>query len=175
MIKPVTGGHFEGGLTQANFAANYRRLRSHARRLVRHEADADDVVQDAMERAWRLRDRFASNAEAGPWLAAITRSTAYDLLRARRLDTGSDATAEPRATDDMPETTVLRREMASSLGTAIRTPAPAYRDAIVLHDMFGLSSHEIASRRSLPYHTVRTHLFRARRALRSALASGVAA
>ncbi len=175
MIKPIPGGECEGSLTQADFAANYRRLRSQARRLVRHEADADDVVQDAMERAWRLRGRFASNAAAGPWLAAITRNAAYDLLRTRRLDADSNAAEEPRATDDMPETTLLRREMASSLGTAIRTLAPAYRDAIVLHDLLGLSSREIASRRRLPYHTVRTHLFRARRALRGALASGVAA
>ncbi len=161
-----------GGLTEADLAANYQRLRSQARRLVRHEADAEDVVQDAMERAWRFRHRFASNVAAGPWLGAITRRTAYDLLKARRTD--ADAAAEPRATNELPETALLRQEIASSIETALSGLAPAYRETIVLHDVLGLSSREIASRGHLPYHTVRTHLFRARRALRGALGSEAA-
>ncbi len=164
----IEGERAVAGLTEADLAAHYARLRRQARRLVRDDSDADDVVQDAMERAWRFRDRFASEAAAGPWLSAITRRTALDFLRKRGAappPPGGDASA----TQERPEAIVLRREVGETLGAAIRTLDAPYREAIVLHDVLGYSSREIASRASLPYHTVRTHLFRARRALRGIL------
>jgi RNA polymerase sigma-70 factor (ECF subfamily) len=154
-------------LTEADLGTHYARLRRQARRIVRDDSDADDVVQDAMERAWRVRDRFASEGAAGPWLSAITRRTAIDFLRNRRAPLPSPE--EPAAAHERTEAIVLRRETSEALDAAIGTLAPVYRDTLVLHDVLGYSSREIALRESLPYHTVRTHLFRARRALRGIL------
>ena len=170
MISSERNAH---GLTEADIGAHYARLRRQARRLVRDDSDADDVVQDAMERAWRFRDRFASEAAAGPWLSAITRRIAVDFMRKR--DVVSSSLEETSDGQDRTEAVVLRREIGETLDAAIRTLHPLYRDAIVLHDVLGYSSREIATHESIPYHTVRTHLYRARRALRSMLPLEVAA
>jgi RNA polymerase sigma-70 factor, ECF subfamily len=62
----------------------------------------------------------------------------------------------------------------AELGGALQTLAPAYRRTIVLHDLEGYSNSEIASLDGVPYHTVRTRLFRARRAMREKLLPVVA-
>jgi RNA polymerase sigma-70 factor, ECF subfamily len=133
-------------------------------------ADAEDVVHDAFERALRARTA-RSDGDPRPWLRRITRNVAYDTLRsrARRLATEARANDEESA-----EHTVVRREALAELGGALQTLAPAYRRTIVLHDLEGYSNSEIASLDGVPYHTVRTRLFRARRAMRDKLLPVVA-
>ena len=144
-----------------------------ARSIVKNEADAQDVVQEALERAWRSRDRFAAGANPKPWLLKITTNAAIDFLQ-RQLPTDDDALSEAQArSNEAPEQRALQRETVRSIEAAVQDLTPAYRTAFVLHDIHGYSSREISSHADLPYHTVRTHLFRARRQLRRALA-GVA-
>jgi RNA polymerase sigma-70 factor (ECF subfamily) len=133
-------------------------------------ADAEDVVQDAFERALRART-VRSDGDPRPWLRRITRNVAYDTLRsrARRL-----ALAPPANDEESAERTVVRHESMAELSGSLRTLAPAYRRTIVLHDLEGYSNAEIASLEGVPYHTVRTRLFRARRAMRDKLLPVVA-
>jgi RNA polymerase sigma-70 factor (ECF subfamily) len=133
-------------------------------------ADAEDVVQDAFERALRART-VRLDGDPRPWLRRITRNVAYDTLRsrARRI-----ATASPANDEESAERTVVRHEAMAELGGALQTLAPAYRRTIVLHDLEGYSNSEIASLDGVPYHTVRTRLFRARRAMRDKLLPVVA-
>ena len=137
----------------------------HARRLV-GPVDAEDVVQDAFERALRART-VRAGGDPRPWLNRITRNVAYDALKSR----SRAAVAElPDAPDiESAERTVLRRETAVELDWALETLPADQRRTIVMHDLEGYSSHEIAAHDHVPYHTVRTRLFRARRAMRDAL------
>lgn len=139
-----------------------------ARSIVKNKADAEDVVQEALERAWRFRDRFKAGAKPAPWLLKITQNVAVDFVRRRNVaDRGE--WDESLAMKSTPADDVLQREDARSIVSAIHNLAPAHRTAFVLHDVHGYSSREISMQVHLPYHTVRTHLFRARRQLRSAL------
>ena len=150
--------------------ANRQAMLARARAIVKNAADAEDVVQEALERAWRARDRFMEGADARPWLLKITTNAAIDLLHRKSADAIlSDAIVSAKAAPP-PETAALRREAFDSLAAALENLAPAQRKAFVLHDVHGYSSREISARQQLPYHTVRTHLFRARRELRRALA-----
>lgn len=141
-----------------------------ARAIVKNDADAEDVVQEAFERAWRSRAGFISGANPRPWLLKITTNAAIDLVQ-RQLPLDNEG-AEAAAALDAPEVTTLQRETVRSIEIAVADLAPAQRAAFVLHDVQGYSSREISVRQRMPYHTVRTHLFRARRQLRRAL-SGV--
>jgi RNA polymerase sigma-70 factor (ECF subfamily) len=156
---------FEKALAQYRDAMLQR-----ARSVVGNKADAEDVVQEALERAWRSRERFVAGAQPAPWLLKITQNVALDFIRKRKaIDTSvwDEALALTASDRD-----VEQREDARAIAAAIRGLAPTHRTAFLLHDVHGYSSREISMRVHLPYHTVRTHLFRARRSLRSAL-SGV--
>jgi RNA polymerase sigma-70 factor (ECF subfamily) len=127
-------------------------------------ADAEDVVHDAFERALRARS-VRSDGDPRPWLHRIARNVAYDTLRLRARQPAPSALAN----EESAERTVLRREIAAELDGALQLLSPAQRRAIVLHDLEGYSNAEIASLEGIPYHTARTRLFRARRAMRDKL------
>lgn len=139
-----------------------------ARSIVKNPADAEDVVQEALLRAWRYRDGFDAERNPVPWLMSITRNAAIDYVH-RRPDVEATDFDRMFAPVDPPERNVVRLEEARSLAHAIRRLAPPHRAAFILHDVQGFSSREISSAIHQPYQTVRTHLFRARRQLRSAL------
>lgn len=139
-----------------------------AKSIVRNAADAEDVVQDAQERAWRFRGRFVAGSDPVPWLLKIVQNVAFDFLRKRdRVDFG--LLDDVRALSDPLEKGVVQRDDVRSLASAVRRLAPPHRTAFVLHDLQGYSSREISARVHVPYHTVRTHLHRARLRLREAL------
>ena len=142
-------------------AATRDRLVSAARRIVSHH-DAEDAVQTAYLSLVRHRGG-ALEAPVLPWLLTATIRTAYrrkallrrDAAIAERLARAAAAPAEGDA-DDLAR---LRREVA-------RLPA-RYRDPVVLHDLAGLSTFEVARLLDLPEPTVRTRLHRARKLVRA--------
>src|SRR3954471_6062069 len=79
------------------FTLLYRRhhpaLHRYASTLVRHEQDAQDVVQSAMTKALASLDDGAPDAPARPWLFRIVHNEAVDLLRRRRRTEELDAAA----------------------------------------------------------------------------------
>ncbi len=128
-------------------------------------ADAEDVVQDAFERALRARS-FGTGRDPRPWLRRITRNVAYDRLRIRSRDAAVASDVPPA---ESAEGMVLRSEAGAELAGVLRTLPPAQRRTITMHDIEGYSNAEIASIEGVPRNTVRTRLFRARQAVRDAL------
>jgi RNA polymerase sigma-70 factor (ECF subfamily) len=128
-------------------------------------ADAEDVVQDAFERAWRATS-LRANTDPRLWLNRIARNVAFDVLRKRA------RTIElygPRLEVESAEAAAVRRENTTMVGTALSKLPRDQRRAIVLHDIGGYSSREIAKLDGVAHNTVRTRLFRARRTLRQVL------
>lgn len=144
--------------------SNRQRLMWSAYRIV-GASDAEDVVQDAYERAWRSSS-FRTNAELWPWLSRIVRNAAFDALQRRRR---REAACELRLDVESAESAVLRSETCAALAGALGTLPAVQRRVILLHDVAGYSSREIAVFCGIGYNTVRTRLFRARRAMRRVL------
>ena len=142
-----------------------------ARSMVWNDADAEDVVQTALERAWRRRAGFRPGSAVAPWLLKITTHAAIDYLRVAR--PREDPLDDVRATDGV-DSVVARAETLDEIAHAAQMLREPYRETWLLHDVHGLSAHEISSKRALPYHTVRTHLARARKYLRRALSEAIA-
>ncbi len=148
-----------------------------ARWLVRSPADADDVVQEAMLRAYRAWDG-RRGAEVRPWLLAIVRNCALTVLERRTRDagraTGGDAELEAIAAPeaDGPLAATLRDAEARALDAALSALAPDFREVLVLREIEDLSYREIAEVIRAPVGTVMSRLARARAALRAGYAAG---
>jgi RNA polymerase sigma-70 factor (ECF subfamily) len=151
-------------VNEESIVANRSGLLREAYRIVGY-ADAEDIVQDAFERAWRATS-VRANTDPRPWLNRIVRNVAFDVLRkrARTIDLYA-----PRREIESAEAAAVRRETTAMVGTALSELPRDQRRAIVLHDIAGYSSHEIATLDGVAHNTVRTRLFRARRTMRQVL------
>lgn len=137
-----------------------------ARHLVRDDADAQDVVQDACARALRYFAGF-SGGDARAWLLRIVHNVCHDSWRRRRaartVELGDDLATES------PEDALLRGASRDSLRAAIDRLPPEFREVIVLREIEGLSYAKIAEVTDVPAGTVMSRLSRARRRLQEAL------
>jgi RNA polymerase sigma-70 factor (ECF subfamily) len=133
--------------------------------LVRNEAEAADIVQEACLKAWRGFGGFRGG-DGCSWLLAIVRTTAYSQMRrgevedvamARKAGTERAGEAEPRRFDGE----AVRAAMA-------RLAAPQ-REVLVLCDLEGLTYAQIGLVIGVPAGTVMSRLSRARDALRERL------
>lgn len=140
-----------------------------ARWLTRATADADDVVQEAMLRAWRGFDGLRGG-DARPWLLTIVRNCwrdrAADGRRRRQvpLDDGM-AIADARPG---PEGEAARADEGRKLDAVIATLPEEFRTVLVLREMEDLSYREIAAVTEVPIGTVMSRLARGRAMLREA-------
>jgi RNA polymerase sigma-70 factor (ECF subfamily) len=136
--------------------------------LARDRNVAEDVVQEALLRAWRSRESLADAAAAKPWLITIIRREHARLFERRRHETVplddlvADHSPELATADDADrETLDLRR--------AILALDADYREPLVMQVLVGLSTQEIAEQLGLTQAAVLSRLFRARHKLRAAL------
>lgn len=123
------------------------------------DADAQDAVQQALERAWRHRGRVKPEAFR-PWLTRIVVNECKSQLRRLRRVQPSDR-MELLAGETPPPDTELADALAA-LPDKLRTP-------VLLHYMEGFSMDEIAKALGVPATTVRSRLYRGRNALREEL------
>jgi RNA polymerase sigma factor (sigma-70 family) len=135
-----------------------------ARRLAPH-ADADDVVQDALTRAWQKRDQFdADRGTATTWLLAIVADQARSSRRTRnRWLRVVDDSAE------VPDAPIDDHGIDVDLERAIERLAERQQLAVHLHYFVGLSVDEAAAVMDCTSGTVKSTLFDARSRLRALL------
>jgi RNA polymerase sigma-70 factor (ECF subfamily) len=128
-------------------------------------ADADDVAQEAVLRAWRHRDACRSPHAPWPWLRAIVHREVIRCV-SRRLETVSEP-LDPSA-DDPRLTTVVER---GGIWPALRRLDPATRAIIVLHYYDDVSVADVAAMLGMPEGTVKVRLARTRAKLRESLSA----
>lgn len=130
----------------------------------RNRADAEDLCQEVMLRLFRLNPELESEAHLKAWLIRTTVYLSNNLFHSawRRLVHVTDAPPEPAA----PESEESR------LSAALDRLPGRYRAAIHLYYYEDMSTQEIAQILGTKPSTVRTQLTRARRMLKSELASG---
>jgi RNA polymerase sigma-70 factor (ECF subfamily) len=153
-----------------------------ARRLTRNSADAEDLVAEAVTKAWihqsslRERDRFPA------WIHRILTNLFLTRRRAeagRQEDESLDGAAEFSLFERLhqpfllwwgsPEQDFLDRLLREDLIRAIEDLPERFRIVVVLADVQGLSYGEIAGSLEVPIGTVRSRLARGRAALQKAL------
>lgn len=139
-----------------------------ARWLCRSAVDAEDIVQEAMLRAFRAFDGRRIGA-VRPWLMAIVRNSFRDHLARRKLDGEREAEhAIDLAPSEAPtpEAEALWRSQRRRLDEMLGLLPPDYREVLVLREVQDLSYREIAALIDAPIGTVMSRLARARALLK---------
>lgn len=155
-----------------------------ARAIVQDDAEAEDVLQEAMLRAYRAMAGFRGDARLSTWLVRIVANEALARLRQRTrrsavvpLHPAAPDLAEfdlpqdeaPMSVRQDPERAAMRTEMRRLLEARIDTLPDAFRVVFVLRALEELNVEETAACLGIPAATVRSRFFRARSLLREAL------
>jgi RNA polymerase sigma-70 factor, ECF subfamily len=149
-----------------------------ALRLTRNRAEAEDIVQEAFLRAFRSFDRFNPGTNCRAWLFTILRNVFLNQIRSQgrevpEADLGDRVTAEtaghPRGIGGNPEEELLQTVLHGDVDRALKALPLAFREAVVLVDLEGLSYREVAEVLGCPVGTVMSRLSRGRGLLRQAL------
>ncbi len=148
------------------------------RTLTGSTAEAEDLVQDTLVRAWRAVERF-DGAHPRAWLLTILRNTHRNRARRQRPDLVPEAHTLPgarpafgSAANDSPEQLVLDRTLGAPLEQAVAALDPRFRRVLLLVDVDGLSYAEAAQALGIPVGTVMSRLSRARARVRKHLSEG---
>jgi RNA polymerase sigma-70 factor (ECF subfamily) len=160
-----------------------RRVYAAAMAILRNEADAEDVAQEAMLKAFANIGQFRAEARFSTWLIQITVNEA--LMRRRRertvvmegIDDRRDDEADYAPRDfadwrEIPSEALERKEIRQRLAQALGTLDRKYREVFVLRDMEHLNIQETAEALGISVASVKTRLLRARLMLRDLLAAG---
>lgn len=152
------------------------RDRAHALalRILRSSADAEEVAQDAFVRAWLALPQFRFEASFGTWLYRIVARRAFDraaVLRGRRTrETDLEAGGQLPAAADPPGAEEGAR--ARKLERLIADLPETQRAVLTLYYYEDRAVEEVARTLDMNENTVKTHLSRARAALRRAWQRG---
>jgi RNA polymerase sigma-70 factor (ECF subfamily) len=134
--------------------------------LARDRQVAEDVVQEALLRAWRSRESLTETAAAKPWLLTIVRREHARLFERKRFET---VPVDDLVGSESPELAVAEEQETMDVRRAIFALEADYREPLVLQVLLGYSTAEIAAQLGLTQGAVLTRLFRARQKLRRQL------
>ena len=144
-------------------------LRAIVRARVRDPASVDDAVQNALLSIHRARHTFEPGRAFGPWMRAIARNAATDVLRARRAQTARELPIDPqmRAPEPPHERDVER--LASQLRRALMDLPRTQREAIELIHLQRFSVAQAAEQLGVKPGALKVRAHRGYKALRAQL------
>jgi RNA polymerase sigma-70 factor (ECF subfamily) len=137
--------------------------------LSRDTSIAQDVVQEALLRAWKSLDALRDDAAARPWLLTIVRRENARYFERKRLDTVDIDNLTPAQSALLAE---QPDEQLDDVRKAIYALEDDYREPLVLQVLMGFSTSEIAQQLGLKQGAVLTRLHRARLKLKATMTSG---
>ena len=147
-------------------------------RLTRQPSESQDLVQEALTKAWANWARFQNNGSLGAWLSRILVNTFISRHRHQKVVTTTAARPDllqhlmdpGRIADSHePENAWTRANFSDEVVGALDTLPAHYREVVELVDIRGLSYKEAATALECPLGTVMSRLHRARKLLREQL------
>jgi RNA polymerase sigma-70 factor (ECF subfamily) len=148
-----------------------RRVLSLASRLTGRLEDAQEVAQESFSRLYKNLNRFRGDDEVGPWLRKVTVNLCRDLARrkARSPVVVSEELISRAPAESNPEWAASDLERERILRTALQSLTERERTALVLRELEGLSTLEVAEIMGVAAATVRVQIMQARLKLRKLL------
>jgi RNA polymerase sigma-70 factor (ECF subfamily) len=168
------------GSFEALVLAHQDRLYSIALRMLGDPRDAEEAAQDALVRAYRAMAGYPADRilelRLRPWLATIVLNLCRSRIGRRvasgrpplSLEAAEPGTLDPPADERTgPASTVVRRDVSRAWAELLLTLPPAYRSAVVLRHVDGLSYPEVATALDRPEGTVKAQVHRGLALLRT--------
>ena len=172
MPEPEAGLEFDGRRTDYDAAtANWRddvvalipALRAFAWSLSHNSADADDLVQDTLIKAWTHRAKFEPGTNLRAWLFTILRNTYYTAVVRRRREVRDEDDQHARSLTSAP--TQEWGLAIHALQNALEQLPMEHREALILVGAAGLSYEEAAEICGCALGTIKSRVNRARNRL----------
>ena len=165
--------------SEVAFSEHYARILRYVRSVVRDPGEAEDLTQETFLRAQRRRDSLRDREAVLPWLYSIATHVCLDRLRQRARQAPAESELDPEAVsapDQAPSAGELaeQEEMSTCVQAYVGDLSDSYRAVLLMHDVQGLTSREIAELLGDSSGNVKIRLHRARKQLRAALESGCA-
>ncbi|WP_209426589.1 RNA polymerase sigma factor [Pararhodobacter sp. SW119] len=146
------------------------RLYRLAQRLLADPTEAEDVVQEAMLKLWKIAPDWQSGAaQPGTWVYRVAMNLATDRLRRRR-SVALDSVPEPADGAPPPLQAMLDADRGRALNAALAQLPDRQRQAVVLRHLEGLSNPEIAAQMDIGVEAVESLTARGKRRLAELLA-----
>jgi RNA polymerase sigma-70 factor (ECF subfamily) len=166
-VQRTSGRHSHHDF-QRHVAPHVPSLQAAARRLARSSADADDLVQETLLRAYRFWDRYEVDTHLRAWLHRILRNAFVNEYRRRTRE--RDVLQQARAAFEVgapePQREAGADELDGSLSFALEALPEEYRSVLWAIAVDDDSYREAAERLGCPVGTVMSRLHRARRGMR---------
>ena len=151
----------------------HRKLGRLLGRMIRDQAEVEDVVQESFIKAYRALHNFRGDSAFYTWLYRIGINTAKNYLvsMGRRPQVMQEVEIDDvenfedggeMRTMDTPETALMTKQIAQTVNDTVASLPEELRTAITLREIEGLSYEEIATLMQCPIGTVRSRIFRAR-------------
>lgn len=144
-------------------------MRSYAFRFTHNEADADDIVQEALTSAWENIASVNKPEAVRSWLMKTTAHKAIDLLRAKKHHASIDYVEPPTTHLGTPDKQVILNEGMDNLSDAIDLLPQSQRQVWLMREIGDMSYAEIAHELGISATAVRGRLARARQTLIDAM------
>ncbi len=163
-------GRGDASAYRALVARHGPNLQRFAQRLLRDDAEAEDVVQETFLRLWQRAAEYRPAARVGTWLHSIAHHLAIDRLRAtKRLDALSDDEGE--AVSGRQPLLLDEKRRAQALDAALAALPGRQGAAVTLVHLHGLSGAEAAEVLGIGAEALESLLARGRRALKLLLSA----
>jgi RNA polymerase sigma factor (sigma-70 family) len=133
------------------------------RRLLRNNEDAEDAAQDVILRLYEKLDQLDQDAPLAPWLYRMTVNVCFDLIRKRR---PQEPFEQQQFVYESVERSLIVRERTRAVEIALERLPVKERSALVLREVEGLSTREVAEALGSTEATVRSQIYQARLRLR---------
>jgi RNA polymerase sigma-70 factor (ECF subfamily) len=133
---------------------------------------AEDIAQQAFERAWRHAQVYDSRrGSVRTWLTTITHNLAVDAARARRTTplAGDDLDVLVEVVTDTPERWAVASDDATALHRALRDLPAGQARAVVLASIYGMTARQVAEFEAIPLGTAKTRIRAAMDKLRASM------
>lgn len=140
-----------------------------ARRLLRHEQDAEDLVQDTCLRALERLEQHDGAREFSPWFMRMLTNLGLNRQVSRRVRSTEPLSEHTPSTSSLPDAMAERAEVQSRFAEAVAMLPDRQRQVIMLYEVEGWTTSDISAELRLSQPTIRWYVYDARRSLRAAL------
>jgi RNA polymerase sigma factor (sigma-70 family) len=147
------------------------RLYNFVRSMVQNEELAEDITQESFVKAYFNLNKLKEPARFKSWLFRIANNNTLDYLRKKKLPVQDvdESVRESYVDVGSPEAGAIEGERSAHIWSALAKLKPEQRNILVMCDIQGLSYAEIAEALGVPFGTVQSRIFYARKKLKEHL------